>query len=125
MADITGTWLGTYWQQDTPTRFEATLVQGGHVVSGNVLDDNWLGEAFIHGDVAGRMIQFTKRYVASSPTPIAYQGEIAADAQSMRGTWQIDSGDAGQWEAYRSGENLVASLETGQTQELSFARTKG
>ncbi len=29
MADVSGAWLGTYWQQGNPTRFEATLIQGG------------------------------------------------------------------------------------------------
>lgn len=67
MADVNGLWLGTYWQEGIPTRFEATLVQGGNTLSGRVLDDNYLGEAQIEGEVVGRTIHFTKRYLTTSP----------------------------------------------------------
>ena len=68
--DISGTWLGTYWQNDNPTRFEATLVMSGNSLSGSILDDNLLGESRISGEVVGRSIRFTKRYLTSSPNPI-------------------------------------------------------
>lgn len=38
MANISGEWLGTYWQLGMPMRFELTLVQGSSALSGNVLD---------------------------------------------------------------------------------------
>lgn len=120
MANISGDWLGTYWQQDLPTRFEASLVQGGNTMSGSVLDDNRLGEAYVAGEVVGRAIQFTKRYVTGTQIPIAYIGTIAEDEQSMRGTWQIQGFDSGQWEAHRAGENLVAELQTRQSQALAL-----
>ncbi|MGA1355681.1 MAG: hypothetical protein ACO35Q_03260 [Prochlorothrix sp.] len=50
MADLSGSWLGTYWQLGNPTRFEATLVQGGNSLTGNILDDGPLGEAQLTGD---------------------------------------------------------------------------
>jgi hypothetical protein len=34
MADLSGTWLGTYWQQGDPTRFEVTFIQSGNTLSG-------------------------------------------------------------------------------------------
>jgi hypothetical protein len=122
MANITGVWLGTYWQQNRPTRFEASLVQGGSALSGNVLDDNDLGEAFVAGEVVGRVVQFTKRYMTGSPIPIAYTGTIAEDEQSMRGTWDIRGFDSGQWEAHRTGENLMAELQARQAQALSLTQ---
>lgn len=122
MADISGTWLGTYWQQGMPTRFEATFVQGGNTISGNVLDDNSLGEASVAGEVTGRSVRFTKRYVTGSPIPINYTGAIAEDEQSMQGTWQIHGYDSGPWEARRSGENLVADLQILQAQDLALSK---
>jgi hypothetical protein len=35
MANLSGTWLGTYWQDDMPTRFEMTIAQSGNALSGN------------------------------------------------------------------------------------------
>ena len=122
MADITGAWLGTYWQKEKPTRFEATMVQSGNKISGSILDDGSLGEAHIAGEVVGRVIQFTKRYVTSSPIAINYTGEIAQDEQSMQGTWQISGSDSGQWEAHRSGDNLLAQFQMRQTEQLSLTK---
>ncbi|NJO77880.1 MAG: hypothetical protein HC827_04690 [Cyanobacteria bacterium RM1_2_2] len=110
--DITGAWLGTYWQNDQQTRFEATFSQGGNVLTGSILDDNYLGEAQISGEVVGRRIQFTKRYLTSSPTPIDYAGTLSEDANSMSGTWKIGRAFSGQWEAHRSNTDLMADLKT-------------
>jgi hypothetical protein len=111
MADVNGVWLGTYWQQGMPTRFEATLVQGGNTLSGRVLDDNHLGEAQISGEVVGRSIRFTKRYLTTSPHVVAYTGMLSEDAESMQGQWNIGFLNSGTWEAYRSGEDLTADLK--------------
>lgn len=54
MANLSGTWLGTYWQQANPTRFEATFIESSNTLSGNILDDNYLGEAKLSGEVIGR-----------------------------------------------------------------------
>ncbi len=45
MADLGGTWLGTYWQVGIPTRFELTLIQTGNTLTGRNLDDSYLGSA--------------------------------------------------------------------------------
>ena len=62
MADLSGNWLGSYWQDDIPSRFEVTFVQSGNTFSGSILDDNYLGEAQVNGEVIGRTVSFTKRY---------------------------------------------------------------
>jgi len=116
--DISGTWLGTYWQNDSPTRFEATLVMGGNSLSGSILDDNLLGEARISGEVVGRSIRFTKRYLTSSPHPIDYVGTISEDATSMSGSWAIGQKASGHWEAHRSTQDLMAELRNRIAQKV-------
>ncbi|MEO1374334.1 MAG: hypothetical protein AAFW70_08460 [Cyanobacteria bacterium J06635_10] len=112
MADVNGTWLGTYWQNGNPTRFEVVLVQSGNSLTGNVLDDGYLGEAKLSGDVIGSRISFIKRYFTSSPDAVEYIGTISEDEDYIQGQWKITSWDFGPWEARRSGESL--SLEVGK-----------
>ncbi len=124
MADLSGTWLGTYWQEREPTRFEATLVQTGNALSGNILDDNYLGEATISGEVIGRKVSFTKRYLTSSQGSIDYAGTVSEDEDFMQGEWTIRGIASGPWEARRSGENLMADLQKRLVQELAVAAGK-
>ncbi len=112
MADLSGTWLGTYWQYGIPTRFEAVLVQSGNSLSGNILDDSFLGEAQLSGEVIGRRIDFTKRYLTSSPDPIKYTGTLSENENFMQGQWNIGKRFSGSWEARRSGESLTVELQT-------------
>ncbi|NEO34335.1 MAG: hypothetical protein F6K36_28825 [Symploca sp. SIO3C6] len=112
MADLSGTWLGTYWQRGVPTRFELTLLQGGNTLSGNILDDSYLGEASLTGEVIGRKINFIKRYITSSGHSVRYIGIVSEDQNFMRGQWQVDSFNSGNWEAHRSDNNLSINLET-------------
>lgn len=116
--NISGSWLGTYWQDDDPTRFEATFSQGGNLLSGSILDDNYLGEAQVSGEVVGRSIRFTKRYLASSPHSIDYVGTLSEDANSMSGTWRIGRAFSGQWEAHRSNQDLMADLKNRLAQKV-------
>ena len=118
MADLSGSWLGTYWQHDQPTRFEMTLVQSGNSLSGSILDDSFLGEAHLAGTVVGRSINFTKRYVLSSSHPIDYSGTLSEDDVLLHGSWVIEVGFAGRWEARRSGEDLVADLKRRQSEPI-------
>ena len=76
MANLSGTWLGTYWQQTNPTRFEATFIQGGNTLSGNILDGNYLGEATLSGKVIGHKINFAKQYLIGSQYIINYRQNI-------------------------------------------------
>jgi len=112
MANISGTWLGTYWQQGNQTRFEATFVQNGNVIYGNILDDGYLGEATIRGEVIGRNISFVKNYLTNKKlASVNYSGTIAEDGNSMSGQWDF-LGRFGfeEWEAHRGGQNLESEL---------------
>ncbi len=114
--NISGCWLGTYWQAGQPIQFEAAFVQGGSVVDGRILDANHLGESSIKGELLGSRIFFIKRYLTTSPNPIRYSGTLAEEGNYMYGHWRIGSFDSGRWEAYRSydglSEELVALVAT-------------
>lgn len=110
MADISGCWLGTYWQAGQPTRFEANLVQGGSIVDGCILDANYLGEASLKGELLGERLFFVKRYVTTSPNPIRYTGTVSDDGNYMHGNWRIGHFDSGHWEAFRTDDPLVEEL---------------
>lgn len=118
MADLSGTWLGTYWQDGNPTRFEATLVQSGNALSGNILDDNDLGEASVNGEVVGRSVSFSKRYLTRSLNLVHYRGTVSADEDFMQGEWNIGS-FTGLWEARRSTEDLIADLQKRLSEQLA------
>ncbi len=118
MANLSGTWLGTYWQRGVPTRFELTLLQGGNTLSGSILDDNDLGEASLVGEVIGRRINFTKRYLAGSRHSVRYAGTVSEDEDFIQGQWQVDFFDSGNWEAHRSNENLSLNLETRRAEKV-------
>ncbi|NEP63580.1 MAG: hypothetical protein F6K31_42915 [Symploca sp. SIO2G7] len=111
MADVSGAWLGTYWQQGLPTRFEVTLLQSGNTLSGNILDDSHLGEASLTGEVIGRRISFTKRYLSGSRHTVSYTGTVSEDESFIQGQWVVKNFDSGPWEAHRSGDNLMAELQ--------------
>lgn len=108
MTDLSGTWLGTYWQQKQPVRFSMTLVQGGNTISGNILDNNELGEASLVGTVTGRSVSFTKKYLMGSRHSVKYLGTVSEDGNTIQGKWQILI-FRGAWEAQRIDDNL--SLE--------------
>lgn len=112
MADLSGNWLGTYWQDEMPSRFEASFVQSGNVFTGSILDDNYLGEASVSGEIIGRSISFTKRYLVTSNAPVTYTGTISENEDYMQGKWNIGSRYSGSWEAKRHGDNLVADLQS-------------
>lgn len=118
MADVNGTWLGTYWQWGVPTRFEATLLHSGNTVTGNILDDSYLGEASLTGEVVGRRISFVKRYLARSNHSISYTGTISESEDFMHGQWSIGGVDSGSWEARRRGENLTVDLQKAQANRV-------
>ncbi|MGK7873526.1 MAG: hypothetical protein AB4426_09485 [Xenococcaceae cyanobacterium] len=121
MANLSGTWLGTYWQREVPTRFELTLIQGGNTLSGNILDDNYLGEASLIGEVIGRRITFTKRYITVSRHTVHYTGTVSEDEDFMQGQWQINLFYSGNWEAHRSDENLSLDLEIRRIEKVPVA----
>ncbi len=123
MANVSGSWLGTYWQNANPTRFEVTFVQAGSTINGSILDDSpFLGEARASGEVIGRTIRFTKQYLTTALHPIIYSGLIAEDENLMQGTWTIQGLESGNWEAYRSGDDLIAELQTRRLEAIPLGR---
>jgi hypothetical protein len=117
MADISGAWLGTYWQEGIPTRFEATFIQSANALSGSILDDCYLGESQVAGELIGRSIRFTKRYLTTSPNPVTYTGTLSEDANAMQGNWSIGRA-SGSWEAHRNSEDLMADLKNRLTADI-------
>lgn len=105
MADISGAWLGTYWQGREPVRFEMTLILGGNTLSGSILDNSYLGEASLVGEVSGRSISFTKTYLISSRHSVHYTGKISEEGNKIQGRWKIGF-FSGRWEALRNDDNL-------------------
>jgi hypothetical protein len=113
VTDLSGTWLGSYWQNGKQVRFEFALIHSGNTISGNILDDGYLGEAHIKGEVISRQIQFSKRYVSVRQADIDYSGTISDDGNSMKGNWSFSdkvlgfhSVAFGPWEAHRNSDNL-------------------
>ncbi|MGK7946255.1 MAG: hypothetical protein AB4058_17475 [Microcystaceae cyanobacterium] len=106
MADVNGIWLGTYWQNGHPTRFEMTLSQGNNVLSGRISDDSSLGEASLTGEIIGRQISFVKKYLTKERHTVSYTGTVSEDEQWLTGQWNIDY-LSGAWEASRQGDLLI------------------
>ena len=121
MADLSGVWLGTYWQRKQPVRFEMTLVQGGNSLSGRVLDDNDLGSALLAGKVSGRSVNFTKTYITASRHSVEYTGTLSEDGKRMKGQWRISWFSGGTWEAQRSDEELSLKQITRRVEKVPGA----
>lgn len=118
MANISGAWLGTYWQFSNPTHFEMTLVQGKNTLSGNILDNSNLGEANVNGEITGRQVTFTKCYLSNSRHCINYVGTVSEDEQLIQGNWYESVFNQGKWEAHRQDDNLTLNLETIKKQKV-------
>lgn len=68
----------------------------------------------------GRSISFIKRYLTTSPDSISYSGTLSEDEDFMQGQWNIARWNSGAWEARRSGEDLMADLQTRRAKQLSL-----
>lgn len=119
--NLSGMWLGTYWQNGNPSRFEMTLVHANNTLSGNILDDNHLGEANLAGEAIGRKINFTKAYLTGSRGTVKYSGTLAEDGNYMQGQWLIDKFDSGNWEAHRSDDNLTINKAIERAKKVPVA----
>jgi hypothetical protein len=128
MANLSGTWLGTYWQDDTPTCFEMAIVPGGNALSGNILDDGNFREASMTGEVTGRSIQFTKKYIS-----ISQPGVVSEDENRMQGDWSLkmyspaygEIINSGRWEATRSDDDLSGELTKYLAKKKDLALVSG
>ncbi|NEQ52917.1 MAG: hypothetical protein F6K11_22720 [Leptolyngbya sp. SIO3F4] len=119
MAELTGPWLGSYWQKNTPTRFEATFVQASNSLSGRIVDDSSLGEAQVEGTVTGRQVTFTKRYFNNPNYTIHYTGTVSEDGNHINGQWRQSAQNTGAWEAHRSDNDLSKELNAILTKSIS------
>jgi hypothetical protein len=90
-------------------------------LSGNILDDNHLGEATLRGKVIGSKISFTKRYLIDSQYIIHYVGTISEDENFIQGEWRIDRFNSGIGEAHRSNEDLMLELKNFVSQQLPLS----
>lgn len=117
MADLNGMWLGTYWQNGEPTRFEMTVVQADNSLSGNILDDGPLGEASLAGTVIGRSVSFTKRY-QTTPASLEYTGTLSEEGDFIQGDWRLNPKHHGRWEARRQQDDLMAQLRSRLAQQV-------
>jgi len=75
-------------------------------------DDSYLGEAKLSGEVIGRHVQFTKRYLTTSPDTVSYTGTLGESFDFMQGEWRLGRFASGPWSARRGGEDLMADLKT-------------
>lgn len=116
MVDLSGVWLGTYWQHQ-PVRFEMTLVQGSNAIRGNILDDNYLGEATVAGTVTGRSVTFAKRYLTGQCHLVSYSGTVSKDGNRMQGQWCLSS-LSGAWEAHRYDDAISLELSNLLNQKI-------
>lgn len=122
MTDLSGTWLGTYWQRRNPTRFELTLIHSGSTLTGHSLDDSHLGEAVWSGTLTGRYLHCTKRYSLKKQRPVNYRGTVSEAGNAMQGTWDFGLWGSGNWEAHRSGESLTLSLRQRLSEQVPLSR---
>ncbi|MDY6936756.1 MAG: hypothetical protein SWY16_03735 [Cyanobacteriota bacterium] len=123
MINLSGMWRGTYWQQGIPTRFEMTLLHGRNTLSGNILDDDPLGEASVAGETTGCNLRFTKRYLGQTRHSVRYLGIVSEDGNFMQGQWQIEPFDRGHWEAHRSDENLSFTREMRKVDRVGLSQS--
>jgi hypothetical protein len=133
MANLTGTWLGTYWQDDMPTRFEMVIAQGGNVLSGNILEDDSQREATMTGEAIGRNVQFSKRYISIFQGNILYQGLLSENENLMQGEWTLkmsspaygEMTNSGRWEVIRSENDLANELTQYLAKKKDLALVSG
>jgi hypothetical protein len=102
VTDLSGTWLGSYWQNGKQVRFEFALIHSGNTISGNILDD-----CHCQTDTIFQAICFC------TATPIDYTGTLSDDGDSMQGDWSFSDKVLGfspvafgPWEAHRNSDNL-------------------
>ncbi|MEH2039222.1 MAG: hypothetical protein V7K26_23385 [Nostoc sp.] len=87
------------------------------------MDDNYLGEAQVNGEVIRRTVSFTKRYLITSPVPVRYTGIVSENEDYIQGKWNIGLQYSGVWEARRGGENLIVDLQTRLEQQTPLTMT--
>lgn len=105
---IDGKWRGHYTYSantDLGSSFDAHFVDLEGALSGEIVDDEWLGAAVIVGSFAFPDVQFTKQYTTVKVSSIDYKGTMSDDGKTMSGKWVIFESEIairGTWHAYRA-----------------------
>ena len=128
---VGGGWLGTYADTGArrrmpPVRFEATFTEPDAEgrFGGTILDDGPLGEACVSGGLGGRGVRFSKTYKKKRIDPISYEGTLADDGRTMRGTWRIADTAHGDWDARRLWSEGESDAARSETDDLDRAQTE-
>lgn len=101
---VQGSWRGRYFYAGDPTAhgFEAVFIEAEGLVEGNILDDDYLGEATVGGGFNFPHLKFTKTYRAAGTVPVRYQGMMSEDGKTISGRWTINAQEvSGTWTAFR------------------------
>ncbi|CAN5404633.1 hypothetical protein BH10CYA1_BH10CYA1_00830 [soil metagenome] len=103
---IDGKWRGHYTYSantDLGSSFDADFEDLEGALSGEIVDDEWLGAAVIVGSFSFPDVQFTKQYTTIKVPSIDYKGTMSNDGKTMSGKWVITRpASRGTWHAYRS-----------------------
>jgi hypothetical protein len=122
-ASLTGVWDGLYeWSDGRPrTPFMAIIIDVGGALSGSVHEVSRSGPregqeltALLSGSRSDGSVRFTKSYDPKGGLrfrPVAYQGELNADASEIEGTWTIPRLSSGRFLMIRS-QRPVDAAET-------------
>lgn len=106
---LTGTWTGEYVSDafgSSPTRFEASVLTTGGVVSGTTTEPNTFGPygyAELQADLAGeayatRQVVLLKTYRTATVThSVLYVGRLDAAGKRVEGRWRLGSGQGTFW----------------------------
>lgn len=104
---IDGKWRGHYTYANDPdsgSAFNASFADDKGALSGEIVDDEWLGAAVLVGSFNFPDVRFTKQYTSLRVSSIDYQGTMSADGKTMSGKWIIYESALtmrGSWHAYR------------------------
>ncbi len=105
---IDGKWRGHYTYSsntDAGSSFDAHFEDCKGALSGEIVDDEWLGAAVLVGSFNFPDVSFTKQYTRMKLSTIDYKGKMSDDGKTMSGTWVIFESQTalrGTWHAYRA-----------------------
>lgn len=104
---IDGKWRGHYTYSantDIGSSFDANFEDRKGALSGEIVDDEYLGAALIVGSFSFPTVQFVKQYTTIKVPSIDYDGTMSDDGKTMSGKWVIFQSInplRGTWHAYR------------------------
>jgi hypothetical protein len=113
-VSLTGAWRGEYVDESpgsSPTRFDASLIVTGGVVSGTTTEPNTFGtfgyselEALLNGDAyATRQVVWLKTYrTGATNHSVLYVGRLDEAGRRIEGHWRVSGGTRGTFWMERS-----------------------